>query len=471
MDFSELHAAQDAVWSPDGRMVLTKDKFRVVLRDAESLEIIRMVQCMDSVDALSWSHDSQYFLCPQYKRRVVQAWSATEEDWTCTIDEGLAGLAYACWAPSGRHILTVTDFQLRLTIWSLTSKQVHCIKFPNFTGKQSIAFSPDGRFLAVPERKNFKDVLGIYSTEDWNLLKQFSTATSSLKGVQWSPEGRYLAVYDGASEYNIAVYTPDGSKVARYQPYEDALGIKTVSWSPSGKFLAIGSFDEYARVFNNITWRTVAEYKHEPKLNKTSRAFVVYQEVAVDSKGEQLSPAQLEAESGTESKTPLSYSPSRYLIAQAPFSAPANKQVDIEAADPALGVGKCLWSEGDRLMATMNAKMPRVLYIWDMHSLALYSVLVQQSDIRSVAWNPVKLKLALCTGNNKLYLWSMDGVSIIDVPALKFNVRSVAWSSNGDSLILRDATRFCCCYIHNENSNYSLELSGDETQTVSSGSN
>lgn len=34
-------------------------------------------------------------------------------DWTCTIEEGAAGLSSACWAPDSRHILTCADFQVR----------------------------------------------------------------------------------------------------------------------------------------------------------------------------------------------------------------------------------------------------------------------------------------------------------------------------------------------------------------------
>ena len=35
-------------------------------------------------------------------------------DWTCKIDEGLAGLTAVRWSPDGRHILSTADFQVRL---------------------------------------------------------------------------------------------------------------------------------------------------------------------------------------------------------------------------------------------------------------------------------------------------------------------------------------------------------------------
>lgn len=57
-------------------------------------------------------------------------WSIEQPEWTCKIDEGSAGLVSCLWAPDSRHILTTTDFQLRMTLWSLTSKSISYIKYP-----------------------------------------------------------------------------------------------------------------------------------------------------------------------------------------------------------------------------------------------------------------------------------------------------------------------------------------------------
>ena len=39
-------------------------------------------------------------------------WSLEKPDWTCKIDEGLAGLTAVRWSPDGRHILSTADFQV-----------------------------------------------------------------------------------------------------------------------------------------------------------------------------------------------------------------------------------------------------------------------------------------------------------------------------------------------------------------------
>lgn len=197
-----------------------------------------MFTCLDAIDRVEWSSDSCYIMCAQYKRRIVQVWSVTERDWQCKIDEGLAGLTYACWyaivhncchsfrtsinmrmnnrSPDGRHIITATEFQLRLTIWSLVRKSVSYIKFPKYSDR-GISFSADGRYMSVVERKEFKDYIGIYHCETWELLRHFAADTEDLYDVIWSPDSRTLACVDNCLTYNIVVYTPDGRLLAKYQ--------------------------------------------------------------------------------------------------------------------------------------------------------------------------------------------------------------------------------------------------------------
>ena len=64
-------------------------------------------------------------------------------DWTCTIDEGAAGLVNAKWTPDGRHIMTWADFQVRLRFLSFgitISFVMLCVVFCQ-SAYQSFVFS------------------------------------------------------------------------------------------------------------------------------------------------------------------------------------------------------------------------------------------------------------------------------------------------------------------------------------------
>lgn len=61
-----------------------------------------------------------------------------------------AGVQSARWSPSGRHILIVADFQIRMTIWSLEESSSVYVTGPKFP-ERGCAFSPNGQLLAVAE--------------------------------------------------------------------------------------------------------------------------------------------------------------------------------------------------------------------------------------------------------------------------------------------------------------------------------
>jgi len=261
---------------------------RVVVRDSESLDVLRTYSCLDVVSELSWSPDSEYLLASQLKRKIVQVFSVADPSWTCKIDEALAGLTHACWAPDSRHILTRSEYNLRLSIWSLVRKQVTYIRTPKLMaalagssedapvlgGNGGVRFSNGGTLIAVLSRVECKDVLSIYSvaadaaspTGGWDLLKQFHIDTDDCVQIEWSPNDAHILCVDSALQYNIAVYTPSGQKLASHRAYEHALGVKGsgqgVRWSPHNSFLAIGSYDQNVRIFNNATWTLVHSYVH-----------------------------------------------------------------------------------------------------------------------------------------------------------------------------------------------------------------
>jgi WD40 repeat protein len=238
-----------------------------------------------------------------------QIFSLSNPTWTCKIDESLCGLSHAQWAPDSRHILTRTDFNLRLSIWCLTRKAVTYIRQPKMMGVTSAAeqgggsaslpatveqggagnvkFSNSGQFMAVLTRVDCKDVLHLYSTSvetsgasaeqndaefvaggngGWSLLKQFQLDTTDCVQLEWSPDDAHILCTDTPLTYGLHVYTPSGLRVASYSAYEHALGIKAggqaVRWSPRASFLAIGSYDQSVRIFNNATWQLMQTHQH-----------------------------------------------------------------------------------------------------------------------------------------------------------------------------------------------------------------
>ncbi|ORY45197.1 YVTN repeat-like/Quino protein amine dehydrogenase [Rhizoclosmatium globosum] len=267
IDFSELYRAT----SP--HLLATAVEHRLVVRDAETLQIAALFSCSANVDVVAWAADSQLVAVASKAKKCAQIWSIVDPDWKCCIDEGVSGLSNILWSPDARHLLVFSDFQLRITVWSLVSKEAVYIQYPKYSNK-GYAFGMTAATLLSQSVKTARILFqymmpmtgrfsrynltetGFNSSMDVNGSKghgTLSVETTDLEDIAWSPDGRFIAMWDTILEYKVLIYSPDGRLISSYSAYENGLGIKGVSWSPSAQFLAVGSFDEKLRLINNMT--------------------------------------------------------------------------------------------------------------------------------------------------------------------------------------------------------------------------
>ena len=113
-----------------------------MIRDAESLEVLSISQCVEHIDRVEWSRDGDHVLCAQYRVGVVQCFSVSNDAWTCKIDEAAAGCVYARWTPCGTQIITVAEFNVRATAWSLVDRSCVVLDAPKLASADGFSFSP-----------------------------------------------------------------------------------------------------------------------------------------------------------------------------------------------------------------------------------------------------------------------------------------------------------------------------------------
>ncbi|XP_006785828.1 WD repeat-containing protein WRAP73 [Neolamprologus brichardi] len=333
--------------------------------------------------------------------------------------------------------------QLRITVWSLCTKAVSYIKYPKACQK-GIDFSRDGSYMALAERRDCKDFVSIFVCDDWHLLRHFETETQDLAGLEWSPNGCVLAVWDSCLEYKVLLYSLDGRLLSTYSAYEWSLGVKSVSWSPSSQFLAIGSYDEKVRIINHITWKKITQFEHPATVESTKAT--VYKEVE---RRPAVGTDEMSLHNITTGST-LFNTQSKYEICSLPFQIPVVKP-DPDRANPKIGVSVLAFSSNNHYLATKNDNMASVVWVWNMQMMSLEAVLEQTSAVRCFQWDPRHPRLALCTGNTKLYLWSPGGCVAVQVPTEGgFQVHSLNWHCSGNSLILLGKDQLCLCYMETD---------------------
>jgi WD40 repeat protein len=122
MDFTEIYklssssagasATPLAAYSPSGNLLATAVQYRLVIRDAESLQILHLFTASDTIQAVEWSADGQLVLAASLKLGIIHAWSVTDPEWTAKLDEGWVGLVRAAFTPDARHLMCWSDFSV-----------------------------------------------------------------------------------------------------------------------------------------------------------------------------------------------------------------------------------------------------------------------------------------------------------------------------------------------------------------------
>ncbi|CAG8698597.1 11479_t:CDS:10, partial [Ambispora leptoticha] len=420
MDFSELYKQSQYLsrFSPNGQYIASAFKQKLAFREASSLQILSIHTSTDLIENIAWSADSELLITTSYKAGIINIWSVSDEKWSAKIEEGTVGLTNARWSPDGRSVLCFSDFQVRVTIWSLTSGEACFIQFPKYSDK-GFDFRKDGKYFVLAERRDGKDFVGIYDCNNaWTLLKHFQVDTVDLENLAWSPDGRYIAIWDKCIDYKVLIYTPDGRRQQSFSAYNMGLGVKTAVWAPSSQFLAVGSYDQKIRFLNHYTWTPTLEFTHINPVNNIDNLIIMRETREMKDR----------------------QSTRKYVIDQQPMELPEIRP-DPEKPNPKLGVGSCKFNANGTLVASRNDNMPNSLWIWDISLLKPITIFMQLMPIRNFLWNPrYPNQLVLCCGSEYIYIWSGPevGAEIIEVPQVNFLVNNFRWNPDGHSLLLMD---------------------------------
>jgi len=477
MNFSSsLASTGGSCWSPCGYLLATCAPPRLSVWDSRILEVVALFPCQEfsQVDKLLFSPDSRLVLVANYKLGVVLIFNLDQEEWRGRVCCGAGGLSGVSWAGDSRSILTLGQWSVVLTVWSLSSKSVQYIKTPK---AWTCNYSPnlvnrDGSYSCVVERRDGRDCLNIFSA-DWQLVRHTLLDTEDCAGALWSPLRDCVAVWDSSLYYRVQVISLDGRCEFDYSAYEHQLGVKVVKWSPSGQFLAVSSYDNKIRIFCTQFWTLINELDHVAALHEgepiTCRA-VIYQEEEV--------PAQdLDAR--------LALELGGVYLHQSKYTALEERPVylDFTKPDPRkngtikVGVGLMEWSTCGKYISSRCDNLQSVMWIWDVENLRLAALLVHKAAVKSANWDPLLPRLAIVTGGGGVYLWTPIGAIVGRIPCVSRGemegVMDLAWNSRGETILLSNSKHSVICKVsdHNsqveEESDLDLEPSRDESSSLS----
>ena len=123
-----------------------------------------------------------------------------------------------------------------------------------------------------------------------------------------------------------------------------------------------------------------------------------------------------------------------------------SKFENVGSQGPPTGVQKMEWSYTTHYLASKCDQMPTAVWIWDMTTLELASVLIHLNPVKSFKFSPNTNDLYIVTGSGRVYTWSPQGASVIELPQGGFGndainkscLNNIKWNPNSSNLLLMD---------------------------------
>ena len=157
----------------------------------------------------------------------------------------------------------------QIVLWDVTTGKRRATLLGHLDGVKSVAFSPNGKLIATA---GYLDEIKLWETETAAQIASVP-ATAVTTSIAFSPDGKFLAVgldaagVHPAAENNAELYdVATRNLVRRFEEHE--WGISAVTFSPSGSLLATSSHDGTVRLWDVATGRSLATLVDQ-KLNDT----------------------------------------------------------------------------------------------------------------------------------------------------------------------------------------------------------
>ncbi len=82
--------------------------------------------------------------------------------------------------------------------------------------------------MALLERHDCKDVIGIYNCGDWKMVHSIPLESFDVIELLWGPNDAFIVAWENPLYYRLHAICPFKGVILRYQAYEYNLGLKTV---------------------------------------------------------------------------------------------------------------------------------------------------------------------------------------------------------------------------------------------------
>ncbi len=261
---SHLAQVTKIAFSPVGHQIVTgTENGKLVAWELPSGKLWRSLDLKSRIDALEFSPDGRNVLVagPDIGVRLWSPGSDASER-VLAADKVIA----ATFRSDSRFVATAGLEDDRVRIWDTKEMNI-ALELQQTDAPHELAFSPDGRYLAVASglaNQKKGNTIWLWDVQDVRRVARLQQE-GYIRAIHFSPDGSMVAatVEDGFAR---VWRTASGEAVAAFThgaPY----AIRSVAWSADGQLLATSSTDRTARVWNLRSGREIARMTHGDTVN------------------------------------------------------------------------------------------------------------------------------------------------------------------------------------------------------------
>lgn len=173
--------------------------------------------------------------------------------------------------------MVFSDFGLKLNVFNAITSRSAEISSPKFytaaTAPRGCSFRQDSGHMVLLTRCCGKDVVSVHAKTSYEITRSFIIDTIDAQGLCWSPDGRWIAVWEAAGQgHKIMLYSADGHLYRSWcgpevlseedRDFDLGPGVKTLEWTPSGSHLAVGTHSLNVSVLASPSLSSTVSLRH-----------------------------------------------------------------------------------------------------------------------------------------------------------------------------------------------------------------
>lgn len=237
----EKGAVESAEFSSDGQLIVSAAKYdnRLVVWRVLDGTVLWQRVLDDEIERAGFSPDGQYVVSAG-EDETLRLWRARDGEplGAVPLDSAVDGLAFS---PDGSLLVTGKEGGL-VQSWSMPEmKPLHTARHGQTVN--SVTFTRDGRYVATA---GMDSLVKLWRVSDLTLVRTFELGQAAgLITVRISPDQKLVAA--GAMEGHVGVWDLEtGKRLARFN--HTGRKVEAVDWSKDGRFLAVAGHDDHIRL-------------------------------------------------------------------------------------------------------------------------------------------------------------------------------------------------------------------------------